>query len=109
MSLNSARLNRFLNQFLRPASEKIRDAQVLCTAGVLAEYQQLIADGVLPAADAGSTDVIDDDRTSEGVNPLTVADVHGIVGSINDLLGVQTTEGMGRISKACVRPPTVLS
>jgi hypothetical protein len=91
------RLVRFLNESVRPLSEKAR-ALLVEGEAALAQFQEVAS--LLPPEGT-----IDDGRANEGVNQLTGADVAAMVGLLSALVvEVKQSEALVSVMRACVRP-----
>jgi len=94
-TITDPRALKFTNQQIRPLSEAVR--------GLIAQINAAQTDWFsgLNALFPNDTTLVDDGRSSEGINELTGADVNSVV---NILIAIQNASNAQIIAKPCVRP-----
>lgn len=95
-----SRVTKFLNEQLRPLSEKMRDLNVLISDAKI-KYDNEIG---FILGDYQMTDTINDGRLADGVSSLTRNDVILVVTQWNAFVAQMSGTGVsGVINKPCVR------
>jgi hypothetical protein len=93
----------FSNEYLRPLSEKLRDAQIVLEDAKI-EYLTNVSDLLTGFVDS---DVLADNRPNAPT--VTKADMTGLIGHFQDTLAELDQAGMDALrAKFSVRPPGLL-
>lgn len=102
--INDPRVNRFLNESLRPFAEILRD-----TILEAAELDSLWDRGISELVGNSEGDTINDGRQNEGISRLTAKDVSDFMDVVTSIIQLSRGSNTSGISGAfnIVRKPTV--
>ena len=98
--ITDAEAIRFVNEFIRPCAEKLRNLKAEIDSGLNTWDARLSA-----VVGSSVDDDLADGRETEGVSRLTAADVNSFMAKANGFQGLMEQAGvLAAIEKPCVRP-----